>query len=430
MTAKTRSITVDALARIEGEASARLKIRDGKVEDVQVGVFEPPRFFEGILRGRSYLEVPDIVARICGICPAAYQITAAQALEDALGLSVDPGAKALRRLLYLGEWIESHALHAVLLHAPDFLGFDDAIKMARVRPQEVADALELKKIGNEVVATVGGREIHPVNIRVGGVWKAPARKTIRDLVPRLERARELAGAALRWIAHLPYPELERDWVFVTLDGDGYPLDGGRIVSSLGLAAAPAEFDAHFEEDHVRHSNALQVAERGRGPYLVGPMARWALAGDRLPEEVLAAAEAAGLERPCRNPFRSVLVRTVETLWACTEAERLARAYEPPERPYVTGGTKPSVGHACTEAPRGMLYHRYRMDDRGTILDAKIVPPTAQNLKTIESDLGVWAERNLNLGNAELARACERAVRNHDPCISCATHFLRVEVERS
>jgi sulfhydrogenase subunit alpha len=427
---RTRTIRTDVLARVEGEGAMHVRIRGEEVEHIELRIFEPPRFFEAFLRGRRYTEPPDITARICGICPVAYQMSACAAIEAACGVSVDEPIRRLRRLIYCGEWIESHTLHVFLLHAPDFLGYESAVSMARDHRGLVEQGLRIKKAGNELIRAVGGREVHPVNVRVGGFWRAPTRRELRPLVERLEEARELALETVRWAAGLEFPELEEDYEFVALSHpDDYPLEGGRLASSHGLDIAPAEYEEHFVEEQVPHSNALHSRLRTRGSYLVGPMARYALNADNLSPLAREAAAEAGLEAVCRNPFRSIIVRCVEILYALDEALRLIDGYEEPDRPAVDVPPRPGTGHGWTEAPRGMLWHRYRIDEHGTILDAKIVPPTSQNQRQIEEDLYALVRRNLDIADEPLRLRCEQAIRNYDPCISCATHFLNLSVDR-
>jgi sulfhydrogenase subunit alpha len=344
---------------------------------------------------------------------------------------VDGQLRALRRLLYCGEWIESHALHVFMLHAPDFLGYDSALSLARDQPALVTQALELKKIGNQLMALIGGREIHPINVRVGGWYRVPRKGELAPLVPKLERARQIAVDAVRFVSGLDFPDYEQDYELVSLSAPGeYPIDRGRIVSSTGLDIGVSEYDDHFVEEHVPWSNALHSSIRGGGSYLCGPLARFALAGDLLSERARAAASEAGLTIAERNPFRSIVVRSVEMVYAAEEALRLIAEYEEPDQPAVEVIPQAGVGYGCTEAPRGILYHRYELDDEGTILDAKIVPPTSQNQSTIEEDLRGVVERSLDLPDDELSLRCEQTIRNYDPCISCATHFLKLEVERS
>jgi coenzyme F420-reducing hydrogenase alpha subunit len=426
----TRTINVDYIARVEGESSLQLDIRDGVVDGVRLSIFEPPRFFEALLRGRRFDEVLDIVARICGICPIAYQMSGVAALENLLGIDVEAPIYALRRLLYCGEWIESHSLHVAMLHAPDFLGYPDAMAMARDHGDAVRRALALKKAGNELLRLLGGREIHPVNVRVGGFYRVPSRAEFGPVIESLKQARDHAIAMLRWAATFRFPVCTRDYEFVALrHPDEYPMNRGRIVSSAGLDIAADDYEDEFLEQQVPHSTALHSRLRRRGAYLVGAMARYALNRDRLPAELRALADEAGLDAVCRNPFQSVLVRAVEVIYACGEALRLIADYEPPTRPFVTAEPRPGIGYGCTEAPRGILYHRYRIDGDGTILDARLVPPTAQNQTTIEEDLRQVATASLDLDEATLKARCEQSIRNHDPCISCAAHFLTLRVNR-
>jgi coenzyme F420-reducing hydrogenase alpha subunit len=427
---KGRTIDVSYLARVEGEGAIRVKVKGNKVTDVQMKIFEPPRFFEAFLRGRNFTEAPDITARICGICPIAYQMSAVHAMEDALGVKVEGQLRALRRLIYCGEWIESHALHVYMLHAPDFLGYQDAIQMAKDYPKEVQRALELKKIGNELVTLLGGREIHPINVRVGGFYKVPTKRQLAPLLERLKWARDAAVETTRLVGTFRFPKFEQDYEFVSLrHPDEYPFSEGHIVSNKGLDIPIREYENHFFEEHMPYSSTLHSIHKDHGSYFVGPLARYNLNFDHLTPVAQEAARSAGLAPECRNPFKSIIVRSVEIVYACDEALRIIAQYEMPDKPSVEVKPHASRGCGCTEAPRGSLYHRYRIDDSGTILDAKIVPPTAQNQRTIESDLREFVSRNLKIKQEKLTWQCEQAVRNYDPCISCSTHSLRLTIER-
>ena len=431
----TKTIRVDYLTRVEGEGALELDISGDAVSGVRLAIFEPPRFFEALLRGRAGTEAPDITARICGICPVAYQMSAVHAIEAAWDIRLDAPLRALRRLLYCGEWIESHALHVVMLHAPDFLGFPDAISMAAVHGEAVRQGLALKKAGNALLRLLGGREVHPVNVRVGGFYRVPTRDELAPLASTMEEARATAIALARWVAAFPFLDFGRDYEFVALrHPTEYPMNEGRLVSSRGLDIAVAEYEDAFAEHHVAHSTALQSGLRARGSYLVGPLARFNLNHDRLSPSVQALADELGLAPGCTNPYRSIVVRALELVQACEEAEGLIAAYAPPPAPAMAvtpraGTPQASTGAACTEAPRGILYHRYDLDAEGSILQARIVPPTSQNQSTIEDDLRLIATRDLALPEHELRDHCEQAIRNYDPCISCSTHFLRLTVRR-
>ncbi len=428
---KTKTIKVDYLARVEGEGALYIKIKDGSVADVKLKIFEPPRFFEAFLRDRDYKEAPDITARICGICPVAYQMSAVHAMENALGAHVNGPLRELRRLLYCGEWIESHVLHIYMLHAPDFLGYDDAIKMAKDHREIVERGLKLKKIGNQIVNLVGGREIHPINVRVGGFYKTFSKTELETLTENLKWARDAAYETVLWTSKFSFPDFERDYEFVSLSHPSeYPFNEGRIISNKGLDIDASEYEAHFEEVHVKHSTALHSVLKERDAYFVGPMARYNLNFDKLPPIAQEAAAEAKLGKECRNPFKSIIIRSIETLFAFEEALRIISEYDEPKNPFQETQPINGEGFGCTEAPRGMLFHRYKVDKQGKILDARIVPPTSQNQKTIENDLRAFVPKYIDLPDDKLTWQCEQAIRNYDPCISCSTHFLKLNIERN
>ena len=425
-----RTIKVDQLARVEGEGALHAQIVDGKVEHVELNIFEPPRFFEAFLQGRDFREAPDITARICGICPVAYQMSSVHAMENACGVTVGGALRDLRRLLYCGEWIESHVLHIYMLHAPDFLGYEGAVDMARDHPEVLQRGLRLKKAGNAIITLVGGREVHPINVRVGGFYRVPSRAELMTLRDELAWGREAALETLRWASGLPFPDFERDYEFVALRHPSeYPMNEGRIVSNRGMDIAASEFENVIEEIHVSHSTALHGKIKERGAYLVGPLARYSLNFDRLPESIQKAALEAGLGRECRNPFKSIVVRAVEVLLAFEEALRIVENYEEPTEPAIAVEPSEATGHWATEAPRGLLYHRYELEADGGIRIAQIVPPTSQNQPSIEDDLRDLIEANISLADDDLRARCEQTIRNYDPCISCATHFLKLNIER-
>jgi coenzyme F420-reducing hydrogenase alpha subunit len=428
--ADIRTVKVEGLARVEGEGSLRVEVRDGTVELVELEIFEPPRFFEAFLQGRRHTEAPDITARICGICPVAYQTSACLAIEDACKVAITDQIAMLRRLLYCGEWIQSHALHIHFLHAPDFFGCEDAVELAGLDLAAVQRGLEIKKVGNLVMEVVGGRAIHPVNVRVGGFYKAPSREEIAALVEPLRRARDAALASVEWVAGFDFPDIEIDYRFVSLrHPEYYAIESGRIASSDGLDLDAEGISELVEEQHVARSNALHARLGGQDMYLTGPLSRYALNSGQLSPIAREAATAAGLGAVCNNPFRSIIVRAVELVYSCDEALRLVEAYEPPDPPAVAVPGTAGIGYGASEAPRGLLFHRYELDGDGLIRAARIVPPTSQNQLCIEDDLRRVAQANLSLPDEELGWLCEQAVRNFDPCISCATHFLDVSVER-
>lgn len=425
----TRTVEVPVLTRVEGEGALHVRIENDRVKELQLRIFEPPRFFEKFLEGRTWREVPDVVARICGICPVAYQMSAAHAIEMAFGTRITPEIRALRRLYYCGEWIESHALHIHLLAAPDFLGYPDAIHMAKDHPEVVRRGMRIQGLGNDILKLLGGRAVNPVGVLPGGFYRAPRSDEMKPLLERVEAAIPEAEALVRWLAGLSLPKLKREFNFVSLrHPDEYPLNEGRIVGSRGLDFAATEFEQFVEERHVPHSTALHARIKGE-PYFLGPLARLNNNLDRLPPETKKLADETKIGWPSSNPYDSAVARALETHFALLEARRLMRAYRELPKGHVEVKLQAGVGMAATEAPRGILWHRYEMDDRGFVKSARIVPPTSQNQAQIEADLVATVHESLALGDDDLRQRLEASIRNYDPCISCSTHFLRLTIER-
>ncbi|OJY59186.1 nickel-dependent hydrogenase large subunit [Thiobacillus sp. 0-1251] len=424
------AIHVPVLARVEGEGALDLRIEQGDIAELRLRIFEPPRFFEKFLEGRHYSEIPDMVARICGICPVAYQVTAAQALERLFNVELSPWAQAMRRVFYCGEWIQSHSLHIHLLAAPDFFGCSSAIELARIAPDEVRRGLRIQGLGNELMDLFGARSVHPVGVRVGGFHGAPSLAHIRDMREKLRAALPEAEALIRWAAAIPVPQDDQAFVSVaTQHPADYAIERGEIVTSDGLRIGAEAFDAHFAERHEPHSTALFSTYHGQ-PYLVGPLARLNLNHAHLPGAIRALLADIGFVLPSRNLFHSLLARAVEIWLALHEALRLLDGYRVPDSPWVPATPRAGVTTGCTEAPRGLLWHRYEMDAEGRVVNARIVPPTSQNQGRIEEDLRL-SLLNFGLDHPDdaLRLHCEKVIRNYDPCISCATHFLRMNVAR-
>jgi sulfhydrogenase subunit alpha len=424
----TRTLSVGTLTRVEGEGALHVTLKDGALDSVELSIYEPPRFFEAFLRGRAYTEPPDLTARVCGICPVAYQTSACNAIEEACGVQVDDDLIELRRLLYCGEWINSHVLHIYLLHAPDFLGYTDIVGMSRDHAQVVERGLSLKKAGNQLMEFVGGRAIHPINVRLGGFYSLPTRLEFRPIAEQLRRALDNALATVEWVSGFEFPDLELEHEFLALTATGqYPIENGTIARSAGPSFAVADFTNHVVESQVPYSTALHATLDG-GRHLTGPLARYSLNSSALSPIAAQAATDAGLSAECRNPFRSIIVRAVEVVYAIEEALRIIDEYQRPSRPFVDVPFRAGIGHGVSEAPRGLLYHRYRIDEDGLVSAATIIPPTSQNQAAIEADLAGVVSSNLSLNDAALTTLCEKLIRSYDPCISCSAHFLTLTVQ--
>jgi coenzyme F420-reducing hydrogenase alpha subunit len=435
--AKTETVTGDrnfevvGIARVEGEGTLRLRITGGEVREARLSIFEAPRYFEKLVVGRTANEVVDIVPRICGICPLAYQTGAAMAFEHLYGVELDPQVKALRKLFYWGEWIESHALHVYMLHAPDFLGYESAIAMARDHKPVVEQALRLKRTGNEVMKLIGGRAIHPVAMRVGGFSKVPTQAQIRALREPLKEALELSKATLKLVGTFKAPAFEREPLYVAIKHPTeYGLNEGRIVSSDGIDVPLWGWRDAFREEHHEGSNALHARTTDGRTYMLGPSARVTLNAAQLNPIAREALEKSGLAKQiARNPYWSIAARAVELIHASAEALAIVDAYEEPARPFTPW--KPRAGETGwgSEAPRGICWHHYDVDEAGKVVAAQIIAPTGQNQGMIEADLTAFAPQVLSLSHAQATIRLEQLIRAYDPCISCATHFLTLEIER-
>jgi len=425
-----QDIHIPALARVEGEGALTIRVKDGEINEILLNIYEPPRFFEGFLHGRYFQDVPDITARICGICPVAYQMSSVQALEAAMQVTISPELRQLRQLLYCAEYIESHALHIYLLQAPDLVKQESAISLAAEAPDLVKKALRLKKAGNELLKIIGGRSVHPVNACVGGFYRWPDEAAIHALVPELEWARQASIDTVTWAATLDYPDFEQDYEFVALNRvEEYAIYDGDILSSKGKRISPVDFEKNYIETHVERSNALHSHTLKNSTYFVGPLARFNLNYKKLRNMAREAASSIRLKPPLRNPYKGLLARAVELVHVCDLAIELANAYHPQGPSHVEFTVQPGEGWGVSEAPRGLLYHRYVVDEQGLVRFARITPPTAQNFAQMEADLWALAPSVVTQPQEEASLAFEHLLRSYDPCISCATHFLKLNIER-
>jgi len=361
----------------------------------------------------------------------AYQMSAVHALEQAFGIEPGEQIRRWRRLFYCGEWIQSHALHIHMLAAPDFLGFGSVTEMAQAFPEEVRRGLRLQALGNELISLLGGRSVHPVGACVGGFHRLPDERERAAMRSRLDSAREDASALLAWTAALDLPDDEQEFCSVALvHPNEYPLNDGQLVSSRGLDIESCDYEQHFEEFQVPYSTALHASLHGES-YLVGPLARVNLNLERFPESVRSQLDSTGIGFPSRNMFHSIVARAVEILYAVEEAIQVLDQAGPAAMPQALVMPRAGVGYGCTEAPRGMLWHRYEVNEDGTVLSARIVPPTSQNQMRIEQDLRASLQHfGLERDEADLRLHAEKVIRNYDPCISCATHFLKLQLERN
>lgn len=424
--ADAKKVEVCYVARVEGQGNINVEVTSTGDTKAEFAVFEPIRFFEAFLIGRKYHEVHELASRICGICPITHQMTALRAIENALKVKVTPQTRALRRLLALSGWIQSHTLSLYFLTAPDYLGSDSAISMASKNHEAVVQALRLKKLGNDLSEIVGGRAIHPISAVFGGFTKTPKKEELVEIRQRSKVEKDNIWSTVELFRSFNYPEINRETEMVAISSDDeYAVNEGRLRSSKGLDAKEEEYRLHIREKEVNYSNTKRSLI-GDKDFLVGPIARVNLNYDKLTPDAKKVAEQLELQVPCCDPFMNIKARVVELVYALDESMRIidTLSLDIGEQPIQAELGVPCEGFALTEAPRGLLYHGYRLDPAGVVQKADIVPPTAHNSASIEASLTALAP-DLIKKDQDLTLGCEKLVRAYDPCISCSVHVTRL-----
>lgn len=423
-------LKVPFVTRVEGEGALEISATGDHIETLQLQIFEPPRLFEQLLVGRPFTDVPDLSARICGICPMAYQLTSILAMERLFQVRLPQALTDLRTLMNLGEWLQSHALHIHFLAMPDFLGFDSALAMASQHADLLKRGMQIQEAGNTLLRLLGGRSVHPVGLQVGGFSQLPSQAAWDNATRQVYEAIPAVHALLEWTARLTLPDYSQPFISVSLVNDSdYPICDGQIVSSDGLRISSGAYFDHFQEHQVEHSTALYSLMHDTS-YLVGPLARLNLNSERLPRAIQDRAANHGLHFPSQNMFKSIQARALECVWALHRARELLEQGCPKEEPNVPFSVRPGTCCFSTEAPRGLIFHQYQIDESGKVVACCIIPPTSQNQARIEEDLRTSLIRfGLAKSDADITHFCERVIRNYDPCISCSTHFLDLRLHR-
>jgi sulfhydrogenase subunit alpha len=410
-------INVEYVARVEGEGSVWFDIKDGKLKTLKLNIWEPPRFFEGFLTGRKYDEVPDIVSRICGICPVSHMSTSINAVEKAIGFQPSPEIKRIRDIMTLSQIAASHLVHIYALVLPDYHGLD----MISGLEMEIKRLLRLKEAVNNVTATFGGRALHPVSMVIGGFTRVPSENEAGRMIEELESVLNDALDTVRMVSELDYPDLEGDVEYIALvDGSEYAINEGTIRSSSGIKTEIKDYYSYFQEQEVPYSNAKRTLLKGGAPIMVGALSRLNMKFDKLHPEARKAVDIAGFRPPGRNPFFNVMAQAIEVvhcIWRCIELLDTLSCKN------CLMPVKPSegAGAAMTEAPRGLLYHEYKVNRLGIVESANIITPTAYNFFGLEESLKKLVIENIDKPREELALLCEMLIRAYDPCFSCSVH---------
>lgn len=419
-------INVEYISRVEGEGAIDLFVSgDGELKDVNVRIYEPPRFFEAFMVGRKYDELMELAARICGICPVSHEISALRAVEDAMGIEVSEETKKLRKLLAMSAYVSSHVLSIYFLTLPDYYGCNDLFEVAKENPRLFKKGLELKKLGNDLTQLIGGKSVHPVTAVVGRFTNTITKKDADVLRRRFLEAKNDALETVDLFKELDIPKFTRKCEHVALHRpDGYAINEGRLATTEGVLASQRDYRAYIEETQVPHSTGKHSTIKGRSSFLVGPLARVNINFDQLSADAKKAAKSAGLSIPDFSPFNSPLARAIEVVHCFDECVEILETMPYSEDPKPVK-VKAGEGYAITEAPRGVNYHHYSLNRNGVTTHVDITPPTAQNYKNMEMDLWEFVPPMLDLPDEEIAHKCEMLIRTYDPCISCSVHTVKI-----
>lgn len=409
------------ICRIEGHGYLKLSYEHSKV---QLVIDEGERLFETLLIGRPYTDAPFITARICGVCPTAHTLASINALENAFGVMVNKEIESLRKVLLAGQIIQSHALHFFFLAAPDYIGIDNALDLAEKKPEVFKIALALKEIGDDIVRTIGGRQVHPVTPCVGGFSKGFDKKTLIELKKRIDGNMHFALETLDLAQKFKYPSFERTSTYIALtDGKEYSILIGKITSNKGLKTDVQNYDLNIKEKVLDYSSAKH-ATHDKESFMVGALSRVNLQTNKLsPKAGKAVKNFKKINFPSNNPYHINLAQAVEMVHFMEECSTLLETLIHGKEPVlkVPYKVKATTAAGAIEAPRGTLYHAYDIDAKGIIKACDIITPTVQNLENIEKDAEYILENTKDLPEHERYLLLEMLVRAYDPCITCSVH---------
>jgi len=414
-----KKIEVDYLARVEGETS--IVVRLDHARPIKLKIFEPPRFFEGFLVGRKYDEVGDIVSRICGICPVSHMTTAIQAVENAMGIDVSQQTRILRKLMCISQIIASHLIHLYMLAMPDYYGCAGVVDMQRRFRKEIARLIKMKEVINELTGLIGGRALHPVTHIPGGFTAIASQDRFASIVKKLTQIRPLAKEVVKDVARFDVPDLHCNCEYVALgDETEYAINEGRIISTKGLNIAVEDYRRTFSESQVSYAFAKKSTIPGRPSFMVGALARLNNKFDKLQPQTKALARQIEFEVPNRNPFNNNLAQSLEVVDGVDRCIKLIESNTFEDEDFRVK-IRPGEGSSATEAPRGLLFHSYKINRKGVVEQANIVTPTSHNFQNIEKDLKKLVEENKGSSRDQIRLLCEQLVRAYDPCFSCSVH---------
>lgn len=408
--------------KIEGHALFYLHLKRGEIQDARIIGLNGERFTESLVRGRGIEDAPVITSRICGICPTIHNITSIRAIEEAMNVKVSPQTENFRRLMLMGQMIQSHALHLYLLVLPDYLGVDNAFQLQKEHPEHWQVAVNLKKAGDRIIEVFAGRATHPISSVIGGFTKMPDRERVASLLKTVRVASDDSLTMLRLFSSLSFPELRRPSNYLALSKtSSYDIYRAKIKSTRGHSFSP-EDHKKFVKEIIRPYTRTKFGVFEDREFMVGAMARVNLNHSRLQPEIKEEIKKMGIKIPFTSPFENILAQAIETYDFCLQTEKaLAELLNKGiKQEYAEYKIRPGVGVGACEAPRGTLYHQYEVGSDGKIVDCDIVTPTVQNLTSLEADIKLYYPQIKDLTEDEQIRKIEMLVRAYDPCITCAT----------
>lgn len=426
----TRRITLNHITKIEGHASLLIRIEEGVIQEVDLFSEEGARFFEGLVVGRNYDDTVEMTSRICGICSTAHVTAALKALERTMDVKISKDAQLMREIMAIGERIRSHATHLYFLVLPDYLGYESALAMAPKFKKEVNDALDMMKLGNSIIETFGGRQIHPVGGVIGGMTLTPRPEHLDILKELLKKAKEQSFKTLELFAGLAYPDFTRETEYFSLEPvHGQPLIAGRIVGSDGKHFDEKDYQKYFSEYMDTRGTTKFAVKQGKS-YRVGALARVnnnAKDAKMFTPKIKSILKKHKITFPSHNPFHTNIAQAIELHHWIVRAEDILKATKfPDKKEEFVVNTKAGHGVGAVEAPRGVLYHDYVTDKKGLVKKANIMTPTVQNMRAMEDDIKAFLPQLLHLTKDQIALEIEKLIRAYDPCFSCSTHFLDIK----
>ena len=421
------NINVHHVTRVEGHGNITVNASNGNIEEITWAIPESPRFFEAMLRGLNYNDATFIAPRICGICSVAHSTASLQATEAAFGVELSEQSVLLRKLLFHAETLQSHVLHFYFLAAPDFLGVGSVFPLVNTHKEVVLRALRLKKLPNDLADMLAGRKTHPTSCIVGGFARFPEISQLKAIKERLIQAMDDLDESVNLFKTLNIPEFTRETEYIALkDAEEYAFISGDI-SSTDTGTVPITDDLKITNDFCVPQSTAKFSKHNRNSYMVGALARFNNNYSLLSPGAQKAAEELGLKAICHNPYMITIAQIVESVHAVEDTLRIidlliARGIKE-EKPVVK--VKAGRGVGAVEAPRGILFHDYTYDEKGILTNANCVIPTNQNHNNIQMDMEALVPTVMDKSQEAITHLLEMLVRAYDPCISCSTHYLKV-----